>query len=100
ALQTAHAFFGQMSIQRWPPAETKLAKLEQFFTHCRNIGGLGFKWFAECDRYRVGDSLRKFGEKSSALEREDRAPELVQPSRNNKGVGMPRDQFVTALQAQ
>src|SRR5207253_9150992 len=46
-LQSAHAFFGQMTVQRRPAAETKFAELEQFFAHGRYIGGLCFKRFYE-----------------------------------------------------
>ena len=67
-LQSAHAFFGQMTVQRRPAAETKFAELEQFFAHGRNIGGLGFERFAEGNGYGVGDPLWKFCEEFSALE--------------------------------
>src|SRR6266481_8957966 len=89
-----------MSVQGWPAAETSFAELEQFFANCRNVGGLGVKRFPECDGHRVGDSLWKLCEKSSALEREDGSPELIEPNRNDLRVGVPRDQFITALQSQ
>src|SRR5205807_3164643 len=68
--------------------------------HGRNVGGLGVEWLAESDGYRVGDSLWKLCEKSSALEREDRAPELIEPNRNDLRIGVPRDQLIAALQSQ
>ena len=86
-----------MSVQGWPAAETSFAELEQFFANGRNVGGLGVKWLAECDGHRVGDSLWKLCEKSSALEREDGSPELIEPNGDDLRVGVPRDQFITAL---
>ena len=67
ALQSADAFFGEMSIQRRPAAETKFTELKQLLTDRRIVGGLGFERFAKGDGYRVRDALGKFCEKSAAL---------------------------------
>src|SRR6266545_6707778 len=89
-----------MSVQLRSTPKTKFAELEQFLADCGIVGGLGFERFAKGDRYRVRDALWKFPEKSSALEREDRAPELIEPNRNDLRISVTRNQFVTALQAQ
>src|SRR5207302_2269156 len=48
----------------------------------------------------IGNFPRQFGEETSALEREDRSPEPIEPNWNDSGVGVLRDQFVTAPQTQ
>ena len=52
-----------MSIERWPPAETKFTELEQLFPHPRDIGSVRFERLTESDGDRVWDSLRQFPEK-------------------------------------
>jgi hypothetical protein len=69
SLQPANAGFGKMSIQRWPPAETKFAEFEQFLPHGRDIGSVRFERLTESNCDRVWDPLRKFPEKSSTLKR-------------------------------
>src|SRR5947207_684851 len=89
-----------MSIQRWPAAETKFSELKQLLPHRRDIGSVCFEWLSECNCDGVWDSLRQFPEKFSTLKRKDRAPELVEPCRNDERIGVPRDQFVSTVQAQ
>src|SRR4029453_14229965 len=89
-----------MSIQRWPPAETKFAEFEQFLPHGRDIGSVRFERLTESNCDRVWDPLRKFPEKSSTLKRKDRAPELVEPDRNDCCIRGARGGFRTAFETQ
>src|SRR5438270_10627303 len=57
-------------------------------------------WLAECDHHSTGNRAWPFREEAAALEREDRAPELIKPDRNDRRLGLPRDDFVTAPQPQ
>src|SRR5262249_39389011 len=100
ALQTAHAVFGKMSIQRWPTAETEFAQFEQRLAHGRDVRCFCLEWSSKGDRNRVPDSLWEFPEKFPALERKDRSPKLIEPDRNDLGLRVPRNDFITALQTQ
>src|SRR5207253_11382098 len=70
------------------------------FAYSRNIGVLRIEWFAEGDRHVIRNSFRQFGEEASALEREDRAPKLIEPNWNDRCVRVTHDQFVATLQTQ
>src|SRR5438046_2763877 len=72
-------------------AEIAIPKFKQFRTHRCIVGGLALEWFDKSDDDRIWDAPGKFREKSSALEREDRAPELIEPNRNNLRISVPRD---------
>src|SRR5207249_8282175 len=71
ALQSAHARFTQVLVQRWPTAETKFAKLEQVFANGRQIGSLGRERFSKSNHDSIRDCSGQLLEKASALKRED-----------------------------
>src|ERR1043166_6405839 len=89
-----------MAVQFRSAAETKFAELEQFFANSRDIGSFSPKWLAERNHDGIWDPARPFFEETPALERKDRTPELIEPDRNNRCIGVARDQFVPTLQPQ
>ena len=54
----------------------------------------------ECDGERIRNMARDFPEIFPALEREDRAPELIQPHRHDRRAGLLGDYFKAAPEPQ
>src|SRR5947207_390569 len=81
-------------------AVTKLAELQQLFPHGRDVCVICTKRVAERDHNPVRNRFGQLREKAAALEREDRAPELIEPYRDDRRFRLARDDFVSAPQTQ
>src|SRR5437773_1637080 len=95
-----HARLAEMSVQAGSPTVTRFAELEQLLPHSCHIGSFVIKRFAKCDGDTIWNFSRQFREETSALKREDRTPQLVEPCGHDRRFGVMRDELVAAPQAQ
>src|SRR5436190_19265820 len=99
-LQSTQGSASDVPAEGRPLAVTKLTELQELLAQRGDIRVHRRQGLPKRDRDPVRNGLRKFRKEASALERKDRAPELIEPDRDNRRAGFPRDDFVTAPQSQ
>src|SRR4051812_33859801 len=99
-LETAQARLAEVAAQKGAMMVAEFAELENPRPHGCDIRFLRRERRAERHRDRIGKLPRPLEKILPALERENRAPELVQPHGNDRCFRLPCDEFVATLQSQ
>src|SRR5205085_777001 len=96
SLQSAETGAREMAAQDRPLAVAKFADLQQLFADGGDVRFGHRQRLSKRDCDAVRQRPRPFREEASALEREDRAPEPVEPNGNNGRFRLARDDFIAA----
>ncbi len=99
-LQPAHGGAREVPAQGRAQLITELAEHQKPLAHGGDIRLPGRDRLVVRDGDRIGKTLRHLEEITSALERKDRAPELIEPDRHDRRRRGARDQLIAAMEPQ